>query len=76
MIPVTRIASRWWLDHSQEVRGLVLGVQAAETTHPGKTIVLDGITSSLFNMAFSDSAFTSVGLKEAYLTPGSERNPR
>ena len=72
MIPVSRISSRWWLDQSLAVRGLVLGVQAAEKTHPGKTIVLDGITNSLFNMAVSDSAFFSVGLKDAYLTPGSE----
>ena len=69
MIPVTRIASRWWLDRSQEVRGLVLGVQAAEAAHPGKTIVLDGITSDLYNASLADSALTSVGLKEAYLTP-------
>ena len=72
MIPVSRISSRWWLDQSLAVRGLVLGVEAAEKTHPGKTVVLDGITNSLFNMAVSDSAFSSVGLKEAYLTPGSE----
>jgi Dolichyl-phosphate-mannose-protein mannosyltransferase len=69
MIPVTRTASRWWLDRSQGVRGLVLGVQAAEATHPGKTIVLDGITSDLYNASLADSAVTSVGLKEVYLTP-------
>ena len=73
MIPVSRISSRWWLDQSHAVRGLVLGVRAAEKTHPGKTVVLDGITNSLFNMAVSDSAFSSIGLKDAYLTPGSER---
>ena len=71
MIPVTRTASRWWLDRSQGVRGLVLGVQAAEATHPGKTIVLDGITSDLYNASLADSAITSIGLKEAYLTPAS-----
>ncbi len=71
MIPLSRSASRWWLDRSQEVRGLVLGVQAAEATHPGKTIVLDGITSDLYNASLADSAVTSVGLREAYLTPGS-----
>ena len=72
MIPASRTASRWWLDQSLAVRGLVLGVEAAQKTHPGKTVVLDGISSSLFNMAVSDSAFSSVGLKDAYLTPGSE----
>jgi hypothetical protein len=69
MIPVTRIASQWWLDRSLQVRGLVLGVQAAEATHPGKTIVLDGVTSDLYNISLADSAITFIGLKEAYLTP-------
>jgi hypothetical protein len=69
MIPVTRGACRWWLDRSLQVRGLVLGVQAAEATHPGKTIVLDGVTSDLYNISLADSAITFIGLKEAYLTP-------
>jgi hypothetical protein len=69
MIPVTLIASRWWLDRSQAVRGLVLGVQAAEAAHPGKTIVLDGVTSDVYNISLADSAITFIGLKEVYLTP-------
>ncbi len=70
MIPVTRSATRWWRDRSHEVRGLVLGVQAAEASHPGKTIILDGITSDLYNASLADLAITSVGLEEVYLTPG------
>lgn len=69
MIPATRSASRWWLDRSREVRGLVLGVKAAEAAHPDQTIILDGISSDLYNMSLGDSAVTSVGLKEVYLTP-------
>ena len=69
MIPVARINSRWWLDRTQEVRGLVLGVQAAEATHPGKTIVLDGITSELYDASLGVGAVTSIGLNEVYLTP-------
>jgi hypothetical protein len=70
MIPSSRFAEKWLLERSMAVRGLVLGVQAAEAAHPGKTIVLDGITTDLYNSAVRDSAFTYVGLKEAYLTPG------
>jgi hypothetical protein len=69
MYPVTRVATRWQLDRSLEVRGLVLGVAAAQESHPGKTIVLDGISSDLYNISMADSAITSVGLSEAYLTP-------
>jgi Dolichyl-phosphate-mannose-protein mannosyltransferase len=69
MYPVTRVAERWWLDRSLAVRGLVLGVAAAQEAHPGKTIVLDGVNTDLYNISMADSALTSVGLKEAYLTP-------
>ncbi|HEY2123012.1 MAG TPA: hypothetical protein VGH07_05415, partial [Chthoniobacterales bacterium] len=69
MYPVTRVATRWQLDRSLQVRGLVLGVAAAEATHPGKTIVLDGISTDLYDISMADSAIVSVGLKEAYLTP-------
>jgi hypothetical protein len=71
MIPSTGVASRWWLERSLAVRGLVLGVAAAQKAHPGKTVVLDGITSDLYDTSIGDSAFTSVGLAEAYLTPAS-----
>lgn len=66
-----RAAEQWWLDRSQQVRGLVLGAAAAEKTHPGKTIVLDGISSDIYAAAVGDSAFTSLGLHEVYLTPES-----
>jgi hypothetical protein len=69
MIPVTRVASRWWLDRSLAARGLVLGVAAAHRTHPGKTIVLSGITSDLYDSAIGDLAFYPLGLDGVYLTP-------
>jgi hypothetical protein len=69
MIPVTRAASRWWLDRSLAARGLVLGVQAAHRTHPGKTIVLSGMTSALYDSAIADSGFYPLGLYDVYLTP-------
>jgi hypothetical protein len=71
MIPASREASRWWLGRSLPVRGLVLGVAAAHETHPEKTIVLDGITSSLYDDAIADSPFYALGLYNVYLTPGS-----
>jgi hypothetical protein len=71
MVPATRTAMRWWIDRSLPVRGLVLGVAAAHQTHPGKTIVLDGITSSQYDDAIRHGAFYPLGLYDVYLTPGS-----
>jgi hypothetical protein len=47
-------------------------VQAAEENHPGKTIVLDGIKSDVYDNSIGQSAISSVGLNEAYLTPASK----
>jgi hypothetical protein len=72
MIPTTRIDTRWWLDRSRQVRGLVLGVKAAQEAHPGKTIVLDRVKSEVYDSSMGESAIYSVGLNEAYLTPASK----
>jgi hypothetical protein len=71
MVPSTRTAVNWWADRIRPVRSLVFGVQAAENTHPGKVIVLDGITSALFDDAIGASAFYPLGLDNVYLTPES-----
>jgi hypothetical protein len=71
MVPSTRTAVRWWRDRVDPVRVLVLGVVAAHDTHPDKTIVLDGVTSSLYDDAVGASAFYPFGLDNVYLTPES-----
>jgi hypothetical protein len=72
MIPMTRSVTHWWLEKTLPVRGLVLGVEAARAAHPGKSILLDGITTSLFNDAVGQAAFFPLGVDDVYLTPGSE----
>lgn len=65
----TLAASRWWLDRTSQVRAMVLGAAAAHEAHPDKTIVLEGITSALYEDAVSKSAFYPLGLDYVYLTP-------
>ncbi|HWF10635.1 MAG TPA: hypothetical protein VG297_19340, partial [Bryobacteraceae bacterium] len=64
--------SQWWLARTGEVRSMVLGVSAAHAAHPNKIIVLDGVTTDLFNNAVGASAFYPFGVDYVYLTPGSE----
>ncbi len=71
MVPSTRTAVNYWADRVRPIRGLVLGVQAAQNSHPGKTIVLDGITSTLFDDTIASSAFFPLGIDNVYLTPES-----
>ncbi len=71
MVPSTRVAVNYWADRIRPVRGLVLGVAAARVAHPGKAIVLEGVTSQLWDDAVGASAFSTVGIENVYLTPES-----
>lgn len=74
MLPVTGQVAHWWRIQSQAVRTVVLGVVAAHKTHPGKAILLDGITTDLFDLSVSHSPFVAAEVDNVYLTPGSELN--
>lgn len=71
MIPVTRAETRWWLVQSLAVRAVVLGAVAAHQMHPGKAIVLSGVTTDLFDLSFAHSPFYAMGIEDVYLTPES-----
>jgi hypothetical protein len=73
-ITVSLSDTHWWMDNSQRVRALVLGADAAHRTHSGKTLVLDAITTGLYENAISQGAFYPLRLDYVYLTPGSELN--
>ncbi|HXJ44447.1 MAG TPA: hypothetical protein VNH18_34490 [Bryobacteraceae bacterium] len=72
MIPVARAATAWWAGKAEAVRVMVLGVEAAHRAHPDSAIVLDGITTDLFNNAIGHSPFFPLGIQDVYLAPGSE----
>jgi hypothetical protein len=76
MIPVARSATRWWLEKTVPVRGVVLGVRAARATHPGKSILIDGVRSNLYYDSLGQGALGPLGIDDVYLTPGSELNIR
>ncbi len=71
MIPVSLSAARWSLDRTRPIRGLVLGAQAAQLKHPGKTIVLNGVTAGAYMDSIGQGALTALGLDTVYLTPES-----
>lgn len=66
----------WWIQHSQQAQTLVLGVLAAQQKHPDKTVVLDGITTPLYNDVVGQAAFYPFGIDGVYLTPGSDTRIR
>ena len=76
MIVGSRTDLQWWISRSAQVRVMVLGVRAAHEAHPEKAIVLDGLTSALYEDGIAHSAFYPVGIDDVYLTPGSEARLR
>ena len=71
MIPISQSATRWTLDKSMQVRGLVLGIEAAHQRHPDKTIVIAGITAGLYHDSLNQGALAPLGISNVYLTPES-----
>ncbi len=69
---VSQSNTLWWMNHSSQARALILGADAAHRAHPGKTIVLDAVTTDLYEDAVAQQGFYPLGLDYVYLTPGSE----
>lgn len=71
-LPQARAWTRFRFDRSREVRTLVLGVARAHQLHPGKPILLAGVSDDLFWRGIFDLPFRLVGAPEVYLTPDSQ----
>ena len=71
-VPYARALTRWQYERSQGARALVLGLARAGELHPGKIILLTGLSSELFWSTIGDKAYELVGIRELYLAPGSE----
>jgi hypothetical protein len=65
---------RWNYEHSRAARNLFFGVERAHQLHPGKTILLTGVSTDLFWSGMADFPFRLLGIKEVYLAPGTEAN--
>jgi hypothetical protein len=70
-LPQARIWTRLRFERSREVRTLVLGVARAHQLHPGKTILLTGVSDDLFWRGVFDLPFRLVGSPEVFLAPAS-----
>ena len=68
-LPGARQNVRWWYERSRKVESMVRGVVRARELHPGKAILLTGVTEELFGGGILDSAFSAVGVSQVYLAP-------
>ena len=70
--PYTSFAMKWTYARSLKMRTLVNGVIRAHELHPGKVILLAGVTNDLFWAGVHDSPFRIFGAQVS-LVPGSEK---
>jgi hypothetical protein len=73
-IPVSRVAALWYYDHARAVRHLMWSIDAIRQKHPGKLILLTGVSSELFWIGIYDRPFRLLGPVEVYLAPGAEKH--
>ncbi|MCP5114011.1 MAG: hypothetical protein GY953_24520 [bacterium] len=72
--PLGHAITTWSLHRSLDARNLVLGVGRAQQLHPGKIILLDGVSSDLFWSGVADKPFPLVGPAEVFLTSDSDQS--
>jgi hypothetical protein len=70
-IPLNRFGAHWYFSHTRAVRNLVWGVRQAQQLHPGKTILLTGVSDDLYLDSFAHSAFLMLDIPDVYLSPES-----
>ena len=73
-LPAAHAATVWNYRQSRMVRGMVRGVARANRLHPGKIILLVGVSSDLFWTGVFDKPFRLVGSNPVFLAPGSEQD--
>jgi hypothetical protein len=71
-LPLAREVLRFNLDRSKQVRDLVWSVQRAHELHPGKIILLQGVSDTAFWTGINDKPFRLLGIDDVWLAPGSE----
>jgi hypothetical protein len=70
--PAARAVADYNLERSRRVRDLVLGAARARELHPGKIILVTGVSGDQFWAGMVDSPFRLLGVSDVFLAPGSE----
>ncbi len=70
--PVTRTIERWHYERGLRLKVLFEGLERAAQLHPGKTILLTGLTTETYWGGFFDGPHKLLGLNDVLLAPGSE----
>jgi hypothetical protein len=67
------VAGKYNYERARRMKKLVLGLEENRETWEGKVVLLSGVDNDTFWSGFYDDPFRLLGLREIYLTPGSEK---
>ncbi len=71
-LPAARGGVEWWRDRSHRGREWLNALKAVHARHPGKVILIDGISDDLFWNAMVHNAPRAAGMLHVYLAPGAD----
>lgn len=69
-LPAAWEVTSWQVDHSHMAGDLVTSVVAYDRAHPGKMLLITGLTTEQFYAGFADRPFETFGLQNVYIAPG------
>jgi hypothetical protein len=73
-VPAAWAVTHWHHARAGAVENLIAGVEQARKLHPGKLILLTGVSSDLFFTGIVDVPFRALEIPQVYLAPGSENS--
>lgn len=68
-----RGTSRWRNERARQVEVLVEGLRRAAELHPGRTMLLSGVSNDVFWMGIFDEPYHLFGQEDVLLLPGAEK---
>jgi hypothetical protein len=72
-LPAAWEVTSWQVDHSYVARDLVDGILAYDRAHPGKQLLITGLSTDQFYAGFADRPFEIFGMQNVYVAPDGAR---
>jgi hypothetical protein len=73
-LPAAWDVTSWEVARSEVARNLVNGIVAYDRAHPGKVLLITGLSTDQFYSGFADRPFETVGLQNVFIAPDGARN--
>lgn len=69
-LPAAWEVTSWQVEHSHVAGDLVHGIVAYDRAHPGKQLLITGLSTEQFYAGFADRPFEIFGMQNVYVAPG------